>query len=246
MYLKRDPLNLISLFMYTKDYFQDTWTQLLAITIETSSSVRIFHIVAIGILGMFVFLTFFLFLFRSHLRLKHLLIFIRFHLHSLFKKPTNHYLFGYITNEQNNPLTRVLIEIEDTKTKNILTDGSSHKSGKFYFTNSFTQPLNLLFFKEGFEPTTITLDNQNDLPENGLHITMHKGKPHHKTLVSAFTLGLEEGLGMLFEAFLVSSFVLEVLFSFFLNTQITLPFFFTLSVINIILWIFYLRERTTT
>ena len=245
LYLKRDPFNFISLFAYIKDYFQDSWTKMLTITFEASSSVRIFHLVALEILTTFVCLTFFLFLFRSHLRLKHLPIFVHFHLNSLFKKPQQHYLFGDITDDQNNPLTRVLIELEDAETKNILTDGSSHKSGKFYFTNSFTQPINLLFFKEGFEPTTITLDPQNNLPENGLHITMHKGKPHHETIVSAFTMGLEEGFGMLFEAFLVSSFVLEVLFSFFLSTQITLPFFFILSVLNIILWIFYLRERTS-
>ena len=243
LYLKRDPLNLSSLFMYTKDYFQDSWTKILIITIEFSSSVRIFHLVALEILTTFVCLTFFFFLFRSHLSFKRLPIFILFHLDFLVKKSVNRYIFGSITDEQNNPITRVLIEIEDAETKNIISDGSSHKSGKFYFMNSYAKPINLLFIKEGFEPTNITIDNQTSIPETGLHITMLKGTPHHETIVSAFLSGLEEGFGMLFEAFLISSFLLEILFSFFLNTQITLPFFFTLSLFNILLWLFYLHER---
>ena len=243
LYLKRDPLNLISLFTYMKDYFQDSWTKILTITFEFSSSVRIFHLVALEILVTFVCLTFFLFLFRSHLRLKHLPIFIRFHLNSLLKKSQQQYIFGYITDEQNNPLTRVLIEIEDAETKNILTEGSSHKSGKFYFTNSFGKPINLLCIKEGFEPTSIAIDTQTDISEAGLHIIMNKGTSHHASIISAFISGLEEGFGMLFEAFLIGSFILEILFSFFLSTQITLPVFFTLSILNIILWIFYLKEK---
>jgi len=244
MYLKRDPLNFYSLFMYSRDYFKDSWVKMLTIVFAASSSVRIFHLVALGILGAFVLLTLFLFLSRSHLRFKHLPIFILFHLNSLFKKHTNQYIFGSITDKQNNPITRVLIEIEDAETKNIILNGSSHKSGKFYFTNSFGKPINLLFIKEGFEPTSITIDNQTDIPEAGLHIEMLKGTAHHETIVSAFIVGLEEGFGMLFETFLVSSFILEILFAIFLNRQITLPFFFTLSLLNIILWMFYLQERT--
>lgn len=243
LYLKKDPFNLVSLFTYTTDYFLDSWTKMTAVLIEVASSVRIFHLVDLVILATFVGLTFFFFLFRTHLEMRHLPIFSLFHLNHLLKHHQSGYIFGHIVDAHHTPISRVRVEIEDAHTAMILSHGSSHRSGKFYFTNLYTKPINLVFIKEGYEPTTITLHPQDEIPETGLQITMEQGEAHHLTVLSSFIVGLEQGFGMLFETFIVSSFILELFFIFFLPHEKTLPFYFILSIVNGILWIFYRNEQ---
>lgn len=174
--------------------------------------------------------------------LKNLPIFFMFSIDLMLKRHKQKYLFGHVTDEENNPLSRVRIEIEDAQTKNIIVHGSTHKLGKFYFNNNFTDAITVIFTKEGYEPLTLTLHSETQIPETGLQIKLEKGTPHHHSVFSAFIAGVEEGWGMLFETFLVLSLILEVLFFILYGFEKVLPFFI-LSLINISLWLFYLHQQ---
>lgn len=243
IYLKKDPLNMLSLLTYTKDLFIDTFDASLKALHTLVTSAGFFTVAAVTITGDFVLLGYLLFFLKSHITFKNLPLFILFSIDVLLKRHKQKYIFGQITDAQNNPLTRVRIEIEDAQTRNILLHGESHKTGRFYFKNSFGDSVKLIFTKEGYEPIIININNQTPIPATGLHIKLTTGTPHHGSILSHFLAGFEEGWGMLFETFLVMSIILEVLFFLWYGFEKTIPFF-VLSLINIILWLFYLREHS--
>lgn len=243
LYLTRDPLNFFSLFTFTKDYLSDTKNKIFSTLYDFSSSIRLFHLFAVGILGAFVLITLLLFTLRSHIKLQHVPILFLFHLDRLFKRHTEKYIFGTITNEDNAPLSHVRIEIEDADTNTILTHTTANNLGKFYTKNNDKyNAINLRITKEGFEPLSVFLEKDGEIPEEGLHIVLKKGSHHHVSFVPFLLLSCAELLGLLFEVSLVISLILEVLFFFLYGFTKTAPYFI-LSLLNLTLWLFYLKER---
>jgi hypothetical protein len=241
LYLNRDPLNVISLAIFIKDYMSDTWSKTLAALQTFAASIRIFHLFAVATLGSFILLNLLLFLLRSRVHIKHLPIFFLFNIQRLFNKHHQFYLFGTVTDSQHIAISHALVEIEDADTKNIITQMSTNKAGKFYFRNSFTDSVNLLVTKEGYEP----LVKEGDMPNNGIHIILEKGEKQNQSLIRLFFQGIEEVLGLLFEASLVISIILELLFSFIYGWENVL-LYFILSLINITFWLFYLQKKAHT
>ena len=243
VYLKYNPANLISSITFLKNYLSDTVTKMIIALRNLASSVRLFHIFAVIVVGSFSLLSFLLFLLRSHIKLAHLPVFLLFGFDMLRNQHKQKYIYGTVSDEDGRPISRALIEIEDTQTKNILAEAASNKLGKFYFRNSFSNNIGLIITKPGFAPVTISLDNATAIPEHGLLITLLRGERHHISFFTFLWKGFEESFGLLFEASLVISILLELLFFFSYGFTRTLPFL-ALSVINIILWLFYLKQRS--
>ena len=240
--LTKDPFNIVSLITNIKNLFIDGWNIILNIFQQLASSIGLFTISSTGIIGSFVLLSFLLFTLKSHITGKNLPLFLAFSIDLLLKKHKQRYLFGHIINDNNEPLSRVRIEIEDATTHTIITHTTTHKAGRFYLLNNFPDPATLIFTKEGYEPFILTVTDHTQIRKNGLQIKLQKGTPHHGSVFSSFIFGIEEGFGMLFETFLISSLVLEVLFFLIYGPEKALPFFL-LSLLNISLWHFYNREK---
>ena len=240
LYLKRDDFNMISAGSFVKNYFGDTWSKTNTALQNYASSIRVFHLFSVGILSSFILLSFLFFLFRSHIHIKHLPVFFLFNVHKLFNKHQLFYLFGTITDEHLMPISHALVEVEDADTKNIITEMTTNKAGKFYFKNSFTGSINLLITKEGYEPLKL----ETGIPKNELHIHLEKGEKHQISFIHFCIQGIEEILGLLFEVSLVISIILELIFLSIYGWDKVL-LYFILSIVNIALWLFYLQEKST-
>lgn len=242
IYLKRDfsPLSFLS---FTKDYLGDSWDKVVSTLHTLSTSIRIFHLISVTILSSLVIISFLFFLFRSHIHFKHLPIFLLFHIDWLLNRHQKRYIYGSITNEDNSSLSRVLIEVEDSDKKTILAEILSNKSGKFYFKNSFPNSINLLITKEGFVPALISLEREQEVPKNGIKVILAKSISHNKSPFIFLMEIAEKIAGLLFEVSLVFSIILEVLFLSLYGFE-KIAIYFILSFANIILWLFYLRDKT--
>jgi len=241
IYLKRDPANLYSLAVFAKDYLGDSWSRAFEILNYAASSIRIFHLISVLILGSFVLLTFLLFLLRSHLTFRHLPVYLLFHLHWLVKQHKQNYLYGTVSDEYNVPQSRVRIDVEDEDTKNIIAHTYTNKPGKFYLRNTFENNVTLLVSCVGFKPEHVFVDKASVIPDGGLSIMLKKGNLHHLSAAHLFLVGLGDVMGMLFEVSLVISIILELLF-FSLYGLEKVALYFILSLFNVIIWLFYLRE----
>lgn len=240
LYLNRDDLNIISVGSFLNNYLGDTWSKTKTTLQNYASSIRIFHLFSVGILSSFILLSFLFFLFRSQIHIKHLPVFFLFNVHKLVNKHQQIYLFGTVTDDRHIPISHALLEVEDSDTKNIITEMITNKAGKFYFKNSFTNSINLLVTKEGYEPLKL----ETGLLNNELHIRLEKGEKHHVSLIHFCIQGIEKIFGIFFEVSLVISIILEFLFLSIYGWDKVL-LYFILSIVNITLWIFYLQEKSS-
>lgn len=242
MYLKRDPFNVYALSNFIVNYLNDSWSHFQLSVAYASASIRIFHLISVVILGSFVLLCFILFLCRSQLHIKHLPVFLFFHIDMLLNQHQQKYIYGVIVNEFDKPISRALIEIEDSENKTILMQTKSNKSGRFYIRNKFGGSITILVIKEGFAPATILENKLSSIPPSGLQIKLENGTSQNISISTILYGGFEKFAGLLFEASLVVSIVLEIIFLSLYGFMNTIPYFI-LSLLNVCLWIFYLREK---
>jgi hypothetical protein len=242
VYLKYNPFNMLALFtniIFYISYLNDTGVKTLSVI---AASDRSFDILGVLITGASVVLAFLLFSIRSKITFKHLPHFALFHWHMMLQRHKQKFYFGGVTNEEHLPLDRVQIDIEDARTKNILTQVSTSAAGRFYIKNDYVHDLNLIFVKPGYSPAIVAIQKNKQIPERGLAVVLTKGHIDNPKKLTKLLTGFEDAVGLFFETSLVISLILEVLFFSVFGFAETLPFFI-LSCINIILWIFYLREH---
>jgi len=220
----------------------DTISKLYAFIKTLSLSLQFFHVLAYVILFSFIVITLVLFTFRTHISFLHLPTFFLHHLERLFNKKISGYISGAVTDDEHTPLTRVRIECIDHQTGNILTHIDTHKNGSFYFKDVFgAQTIKLLVTRDGYLPQTILLEGEHEL--TNIQITLHKGNEHKPlSLFSYLITALETIAGFLFEISLLISLLFELLFFSLFGIAQTLPFF-CISFLNIILWVFFLKEK---
>jgi hypothetical protein len=156
----------------------------------------------------------------------------------LFRKAHPTYLSGIVMDEHNAPLSRARVECLDANTNTVLAHVSTNKLGKFYLRNREERTVNLEVTKEGYTPQRL----HAQLLENGLRIVMKPGVKTRHTFLSALATQIEAIAGLGFEFVLVLSFIIECFFLTLFPVAATIPFLL-LSFLNILLWLFYLRER---
>jgi hypothetical protein len=244
IYLQRDPTNLAALVTFSGNYITDSWNKLIVTLQSYSSSIRLFHLFAVAILSSFVFVNFLLFSIRSQIKAHHLPVFFLFHVNKMLNRHQQKYIYGTISDEENKPVSQALIEFEDKDTKKIVLEIYTNKAGRFYCRNNYAGEVNLLLSKTGYEVTTIPV-NTLTLPERGLHLTLKKGTEHYHSSFAQVKEGISESAGVLFETSLMITIILELLFFSIYGFAKTTPYL-ALSIINILLWLFYVHEYNQT
>jgi hypothetical protein len=243
IYLKKNPLSLLSLLSNLQDLSFDSLNRTTNILNGFAHSLRLFNILNVLTISSFILISFLLFSFKFHIRLKDIPLFLHFHLTRHLTKEKINMVFGKAVNELSEPLSRVRIEIQDPDTKNIFAHAVTNKAGRFIFPESPKIPANasLIFMKDGFKPKAISLLNEEP-GYTGIRAVLSKGDPGSRSPYSVFTAKVEEFAGMLFETFLIISIILEFLFFLAFGLVLAAPFFI-LSILNIILWLFFLRDK---
>jgi hypothetical protein len=239
IYLKKAPFNLFALFNFLKDLWIDTLHVILIFINPLFSSDRFFNIFAALIVACLIGLGFLFFTFKSHISFRHLPRFFIFHL----RRNKKTYLFGTIINEHKEKLSRARVEIIDPTTNIVLAHMQTNRAGRFYINNTFgEQELRLLATKDGYAPLSTELSTETDLSPEGVLMQLQSITTPEYSFLKMLLYGLEHSAGSLFEMILLVSIIIEVMFFSLYGLAKTLPFFI-LSLANIMLWIFFLREK---
>jgi hypothetical protein len=237
--LDEDYSNILYIVRFAKDWLQDSFNNLTLGLAGFSESARFFNTIATLIIASFTIITFMLFTLRSKLHLKSIPVFLLFHLHQLFKKHRQKYIYGSIQNEAGKPVSNALVNIIDEQTGKILTRIKTGKTGRFYLANTFTSPFKILAEKEDFVPAEVLPEIASE--SGKINITLKNG--NDKSLSNSLFVRITEHLiGSAFESFLLASLLSQILFYSIFGLSRTLPFFI-LSLINILLWAFYTKEH---
>src|SRR5262249_5662402 len=102
----------------------------------------------------------------------------------------------------------------------------------------------LLILKDGYTPKTVAVDSDIADTRYGLTIILRKGHKHSNKALGGLWMTLKYIAGRFFEISLFGSVILEIGFFSIFGFLRTLPFFL-LSFFNLVLWIFYQREKQT-
>ena len=186
---------------------------------------------------------FILFSFRTRVYLRHFLPFFTHHVKTIAQKRPLGTFCAIITDEQGKRLKGALISVLDDTTGDLLTSIASNTLGICYLFNPKEHKnLKLLIIKQGYMPKTVAVDADIADTQEGLTILVKKRhKPTNPAVAATWKL-LEMIAGRFFEVSLFISLILELFFFSIYGLTKTLPFF-ALSLFNLILWIFYQREK---
>jgi hypothetical protein len=203
---------------------------------EATNSIRFFNFIATSAVGSSVLLSAFLFSIRTGIQWKELFPFALFGLYIAFKKHKQAYIYGIVTGHDNKPMSGARIELIELKSQTVITHTITNKSGRFAVKNTFKQEyIKLIASKDGFAESEQIIETDGQEPVK-INIEPHASRP------ALLPGGFKHVAGELFELAILLSMLFELVFLFSFGIERTLPFF-VISVFNLILWIFFQREK---
>ena len=241
--LQKDQANIVGYMKYYGNAVTDIVRNVGTVVNSLALSVRFFNILATFILLVTIGITFLLFSFRTRVYLRHIFPFFTHHVRTIAQKHPLGTFCATITDEEGRRVKGALISVLDDATGELLTSIASNTIGICYLFNPKEHKnLKLLIIKQGYQPKTVAVASDIANTTEGLTIMLRKGhKPPNAALVGIWSL-MEAIAGRFFEVSLFASFLLELFFLSIYGFTKTLPFF-VLSLFNLILWIFYQREK---
>ncbi len=236
IYLEKNFFNMMALIHFIKDWLIDFYKGFQDMMQMLTSSIRFFNSMATLILLSFVLLSFLLFRLRTGIRWQHLIPYFLFHFFALANRHKQTFLHGIILTEKEQPVNNVRIDVMKHADTTILTHIDSNQAGKFHLRNTFTEPyIKILLTKDGFHPLEMMV------PTDTRELIVIRMRLHSQSK-TPFTSGSEHLAGEFFELFIFLSLLIELFFLFAFGAARTLPFF-ALSLINLLLWLFYQWEH---
>ncbi len=235
VYLKPSIITPVSLFIYYRnalsDYIGTTNEYIAAI----QQSYRYFDLIGLGIIFCFVSITLLLFKIRSHIHFVHMPLYFHHHMLTFFHQESG-YIRGAVINRQSKlPIPQATVFLIEEQTNHVLHQTTTTTKGSFLFPQKDGHH-KVSIFKEGYEPS----GQIGYTP--GIVVALEPGSVDTLTLWRIILKSLEDGLSLFFEFFLFFSFLFEIAFLPALGLIKTLPWLM-MSIFNIILWIFFLREK---
>jgi hypothetical protein len=236
VYLQKDPFHVAAFLNNIQNIIVDSSNVVFVALNELIESTRFNSLISGITVGSFTLLSSLLFYFRTDMLWKSLLPFFIFNVLATVKKHHEAYLYGIVLDPDKNPVSRARIEVIDLKSNTVLTHALSNKSGRFVLKNTFKQQyIKFQITKDGFaEREIMTPTDTKKLIE--INVALSGNKP---TMISR---GIKHTLGEFFELILLLSLIAELIFLFNYGIAKTMPFFL-LSVANLLLWIFFQREK---
>ncbi len=231
IYLEKNPISLSSLINYTENTFSDFSTSLSLFIDSSSASMRYFNLLAVLIVIISIFLTFTFFTFRTHIKIKDLPINLYHRLHTSLHIQSQ-VIFGRVLSEDKIPVSGANVFIL-TKDGKVFFHTHTNKKGVFSYNSSSEVEIQVI--KEGYEESRVKANSED-------RVAVVLARDHSKVVLESVLINsVKLVLGLFFEAGLAFSLILEYIFSLHFGIIPTLPFLL-LSLGNILLWTFYIRE----
>jgi hypothetical protein len=239
IFLNKDSFSIVNITRFLRDWMSDLFNNFIELMHVLNTSTRLFNIAAFTT-GIISIIATILFTFKTHMDPKKLPVFFLFGLHMLIKKHRENFVFGTIVDEKNIPVLHARIELIHKDTGEVITHSTSNKLGRFHFHKISTdQDVLLRIGKDGCKEIEIVLGEKAEL-----NIVLKKAGSAHQAIDTSGIKIIEHLGGSLFETMLIISILIEILFLLNFGVVKTLPFF-ALSIFNILLWVFYLKEKNS-
>ena len=241
VYLQPVPFSIVNFVQYISKNFIDVVSLNQQYLNEISASSRLFVLLEILTLLVFVGLTFFAFSAKTHISLLYLPYFFIHKLRQIFFK-NNSLLIGKVVDTVTQlPVSRANVYLTDVQKNKLLTHLTTNRLGEFYYRNANFEKLRVTMVKKGFLPTPAVDFSKQDLQEMPLILTLVRDESYAWSIIEYLFLVLENAFGALLEFMLVFNIILELYFIPPLGILRVLPFLI-LTILSVMILIFYLYK----
>lgn len=234
VFMKPMPITFMSIFMYYRNAFFDWLAITQSYILSLRATYRFFNLIGIVSLFCLVSLTLLCFKLKSRIALSHLHTYFHHHfLHAVVKESP--YISGKVREEPSDkPLASVVILVIDSDS-HVLYQTTTNTKGAFLIPEKVAENHSIVVIKNGY--TQITTPAQS----TPLSIVLSPNTTHAPALH-----GLEKNMAALvstlFAFLLILSLLLEGILAPEFGIYATAPFLL-ISLCNLCLWIFYIREK---
>ena len=236
IYMSPTAITPLAFISYYTDALLDYIHQASAYITSLRVTHRFFDLIGLIVMISLIILLLLLFRIRSKIALHHLPFFLHHHTLKTFGSPSNAYIHGFVKDQLKHPLAGAVVSVVDQASKKVLAVGLTNNAGGFLIPFAVSQLVSLLVVKEGYTPSPATL-----YVPNGIIVLSQTTNP--STVIKHSFLNFLESLsGFAFIFILVLTLLLELIMLPSFGILTTLPFFLG-SLLNVILFLFYLRER---
>src|SRR5260221_6482647 len=237
VYLQPTSITPLSLYVYYHNAFIDWLSTTQAYILSIQASNRFFDLFALTVIFCFVISTFYLFRFKTHIAFSHFPYYFHHHSLLLFGGYESHYIhWSVIDKERKKPIADGSLFLLDEQKHRGLVQITTSKTGTFVLSAEKIDGYLLYVMKPGYEPSgQVAYEPQ-------IVVALQKGEAVKKKILEVIQEETENAFALLFEFWLVFSVILELILFPAFGYYKTIPFLL-LSLLNVILWGFYLREK---
>lgn len=238
--LKRQPFNIINEITYYKNAFADTFNATANFVRVRSDSNRLFDLVTMGTIFIFVITTLFAFSAKTHIPVFYLPYFLIYKANLLLKKDKSSIFLGKVVEDTTkNPISRATVNLLDSK-NNIITILKTNKLGEFYFPHVNLEDYKISVSKKGFKDIAPFIYKKEDkmIP---LTIPITKNESKLEKEVDTLLIYLVDFVGLLFEFMLIIGIIAEIFLMSAFGFLRVAPFM-TITVLNLLLLFLFLYK----
>lgn len=233
--LKRQPFDIINLFIYYKDTFMDIISNARENLLFYTQSNRLFDLFTMSSMLVFIFITLLSFSARTHISIFNLPYFLIYKTKLIFLRDKSLIIQGKIMDEADISISKAVISIIDLLTNKLLFNTKTNKLGEFYFKKPDVSNYKITISKNGFNEKSIQNTNQN----NTLLLTLKRTSGAVFTLKEIIFIKLERIISLFFEVLLIISLIIETFFMYTFGFLRIAPFLI-ITAINIFLLFLFL------
>lgn len=244
VYLEKQNIGVLQVIRHVSTTTQDIFiTNTAAYLNSLTGSLRFFNLVSALILLTLIILSFLAFISKTSIPLFSLPSYFSFYVQKWFGKTKSlGYIEGFVHTNENTPLPNAHVYLLDLTNEEIIQRTETNSKGHFFFKKKL-EKAGILVMGKGYKTSGIYQYKSEGLAPV-IKVENIETK-QTKIVIGELSDIFSKLLGFSFEVLIVLSLFLEFLFLNTLGITRTLPFL-TASVLNIFLWISFLRVRHHT
>jgi hypothetical protein len=237
--LDREEFNIANSVKYYLNTARDFLDSTKLYLKDLAQSVRFFDLLSALTIVILLILTVLSLSAKTHIHIWDLPFYLITHIWFLFKKQSDIFIEGVVLDKDNKyPISQAQVNLIEEDSGRVISSVKTSKSGHFLLRKS-NKGFKLLILKNGYEISP-EIDKNDYGAKKFMKIFLKKGESSGQ-VYKLFIALIQKIFGFTFEVFLFLSFVFEALFIYFFGLAQTLPFII-ISLINIVIWVVYLRS----
>lgn len=238
IYLEKQPFNILNTINYYTNTFSDTINASQDYVRARAESNRLFDLITVGALLVFVISTLFAFSAKTHIPVFYLPLFLIYKTNLLLKKNKSYVFLGKVVEDTTkNPVSKAIVSLIDSGNNTIATL-KTNKLGEFYYPNVNLGDYKISVTKNGFKSSQLLAYKEENkiMP---LTILIKKDESVLEKQIDIFLIYVIDFVGLLFGFMLAIGMIIEIFFVFTFGFLRIAPFM-AITVLNLLLFFLFL------